>query len=146
MKIQVIQIGKSKDRYLEDGVNEMRKRLTPFCQLEMSILQPKGSVEVESLMIQKVIPKEAFVVVLDEKGKELSSMDFSKFIGERKDNGDRIAFIIGGPHGLSENLKKSADLLMSMSKMTFTHQMVRLFLLEQVYRGFCILQGKTYHY
>ena len=102
--------------------------------------------EEAGLKIQKLIPKNAFVVVLDEKGKELGSIEFSKVLSDAKDKGMRLTFIIGGAFGLSENLKKNCNLLLSMSRMTFTHQMIRLFLLEQIYRGFCILTGKEYHY
>lgn len=139
-----------------DGANEMLKRLRAFCQVDMATVKPfaeGGSriprekiVAEESMMITRVMPKNAYIVALDEKGKEFSSTEFSEFLGERKDHGETVVFVIGGAFGLSPNFKSSAKVMMSMSKMTFTHQMIRLFLLEQIYRGFCILTGKEYHY
>lgn len=139
-----------------EGVTELVRRLSGFCSLDIMTIKPVGEsgsgiprekiISEESMMISRVIPKNSFLVVLDEKGKEFSSIEFAKFLEERADRGDKMVLVIGGAFGLSENLKKSANLLMSMSKMTFTHQMVRLFLLEQIYRGFCITSGKEYHY
>lgn len=146
MKIQIIQIGKSKDSFVREGVDELKKRLSIFAHVDISTLDKGKTLIEESLKIQKLIPKNAFVVVLDEKGKELGSIEFSKVLSDAKDKGMRLTFIIGGAFGLSENLKKNCNLLLSMSRMTFTHQMIRLFLLEQIYRGFCILTGKEYHY
>jgi len=75
-----------------------------------------------------------------------TSIEFSELLGKANDSGENIVFVIGGAYGLSEGLKRSAKVLLSLSKMTFTHQMIRFFLLEQIYRGFCILKGKEYHY
>ena len=155
MKIQIIQVGKNKDRYIEEGVKEFSKRLQQFCNMEVSTLKgadtganmPREKIVAdESMRVARMIPRDAFVVVLDESRQELSSVDFSKVLGNAKDAGQTLVFIIGGAFGLSSNLKGSANLLLSMSKMTFTHQMIRTFLLEQIYRGFCILGGKEYHY
>jgi len=146
VKIQIIQIGKDKDEYVRIGVDELRKRLSIFCGLEISTIDKGKTLIEESLKIQKLIPKNSFVVVLDEKGKEFDSVSFSKIIGTAKDRGERVVFIIGGAFGLSENLKANCNLLLSLSKMTFTHQMIRLFLLEQIYRSFCISTGKEYHH
>lgn len=146
MKIQIIQIGKSKDAYVREGVDELKKRISIFAHVDISTLDKGKTLVEESLKIQKLIPKNSFVVVLDEKGKEFGSIEFSKVLGDCRDKGYRLTFIIGGAFGLSENLKKNCNLLLSMSRMTFTHQMIRLFLLEQIYRGFCILTGKEYHY
>ena len=155
MKIQIIQVGKTKDCFIEEGIKEFSKRLQQFCSLEISTLKSAGAgssmprekiVSEESVKILQIIPKNAFVVVLDEKGKQMSSVEFSEMIGRGKDGGKTLVFVIGGAFGLSDGLKNGADLLLSFSKMTFTHQMVRPFLLEQIYRGFCILNGKEYHY
>jgi 23S rRNA (pseudouridine1915-N3)-methyltransferase len=132
----------------------MIKRLQMFCGVEISTLTDntkKGTpkekiIAEESLKVSSMIPKNSLVVVLDEKGKEFTSVEFSKVLSSAKDRGETLVFVIGGPFGLSENLKRNAGVLLSLSKMTFTHQMIRLFLLEQIYRGFCILSGKEYHY
>ena len=139
---------------MQEGIAEIAKRLNQFCGVEFIGVNevvkngvPKERVVAEeSMRIHAMIPKNSIIVVLDEKGKEFTSIEFSKMLGEVTDKGQNIVFIIGGAYGLSENLKKSANVLMALSKMTFTHQMVRLFLLEQIYRGFCILKGKEYHY
>ncbi len=136
-------------------MKEFSKRLQQFCSIEISTLQgadagvnmPREKIVAdESMRVARMIPRDAFVVVLDEKGKELSSIEFSGILERAKDMGQTLVFVIGGAFGLSSNLKGSANLLLSMSKMTFTHQMIRPFLLEQIYRGFCILSGKEYHY
>jgi len=154
MKIQVIQIGKTKDRFMQEGINEMLKRLNQFCSVE--IVNVKDSVKngvprerivaEETMKIMAILPKNSLLVVLDEKGKEFTSIEFSKVLGKANDVGENIVFVIGGAYGLSESLKKSAGVLLALSKMTFTHQMIRVFLLEQIYRGFCILKVKEYHY
>lgn len=103
-------------------------------------------VEEEGEMILRSIPGDEFVVALDERGKEMSSIDFAGFLGGKLDTGQALTFVIGGAFGLSEAVKKRADLKLSFSKMTFTHQMIRIFLLEQIWRGFCIIKGKEYHH
>jgi len=154
MKIQIIQVGKDKDPATQAMVKEFTKRLNAFCKVEMVTLKSSGGsisvphekiVREDSLMISRYIPRDSFVVVLDEDGKEFTSKGFSAEIGKWKDQGLAVCFVIGGPFGLSDNIKGSANLKLSLSQMTFTHQMVRVFLLEQIYRGFCILTGKEYH-
>ena len=86
-----------------------------------------------------------FLVALDERGKEYSSVEFSKLLQKLKNEGLTVTFVIGGPYGLSQAVKDRANLILSFSTMTFTHQMIRLFLLEQIYRGFCIMLKKEYH-
>lgn len=98
------------------------------------------------MKIASILPRDALVIVLDEKGKQMNSVEFSEMIGRSKDKGETLVFVIGGAFGLSDGLKREASLLLSLSKMTFTHQMIRPFLLEQIYRGFCILNGREYHY
>jgi 23S rRNA (pseudouridine1915-N3)-methyltransferase len=158
MKIQIIQVGKNKDRYIEEGVREFVKRLQQFCNLEIVTLKsaseggkmPRAKVVAEETKkIMAALPRDCHLVVLDEKGREMESREFSDFLGGFKDRGETLCFLIGGAFGLPESLKEEASrtgTLLSFSKMTFTHQMIRLFLLEQIYRGFCILNGKEYHY
>ena len=158
MKIQIIQVGKNKDRYIEDGVREFTKRLQQFCSLEVVTLKSAsdgGKMPREKVMVEDTrkilssLPKDCHLVVLDEKGREIGSREFADFLGKFKDRGETLCFVIGGAYGLQDELKAEASrtgTLLSFSKMTFTHQMIRLFLLEQIYRGFCILTGKEYHY
>ncbi len=155
MKIKIIQLGKNKDAYLDDGVADFVKRLRKFCDLEIATLKDlkpsktfstERCVQDEGQIILKAIPVGSFVIALDEKGKEMNSVDFAGFLGEKLDEGRMLTFIIGAAFGLSDAVKRRADLKLSFSKMTFTHQMIRIFLLEQIWRGFCIIKGKEYHH
>jgi len=139
MRIKVLQIGKTKDNYLREGEAEFLKRLSAFCKVEVLTLKDE-----EKCLAH--VKEEDYLVVMDEIGEMKSSKEFAGFLKEFKDYGKTVVFMIGGPHGVSDEARKKANTLLSFSKMTFTHQMVRLFLLEQVYRAMCILTGKDYHY
>ena len=142
---------------MREGIEEFIKRLNPYVKLEIVTLKEEMASkaftkehckEMEGNEILKVLERDdevGMIVALDEHGKEFTSMEFSKFLGKFFDQGQRINFIIGGPYGLAENVRKKANLLCAFSKMTFTHQMIRLFLLEQIYRGVSIIKGKEYH-
>lgn len=147
-------MGKNKDS-LEQAMVDFVKRLGKFCDLDIMTLKdlkpsktfsPERCVKEEGEMILRAIPGDEFVVALDEKGKEMNSIAFAEFLSEKLDQGRAITFIIGGAFGLAEKVKERADLQLSFSKMTFTHQMIRIFLLEQLWRGFCIINGKEYHH
>jgi len=162
MKIQILQVGGGKGGDFAGPVAEFEKRLNGLCDFEVKVL--KGSsggssgiprervIEEDSRAVMDAIDgirgrgPESFVVILDEKGGEMESVKFSGLLGKMKDEGRSLVFVIGGAFGLNDEVKKSADKLLAFSKMTFTHQMVKVFLLEQIYRGFCILNGKEYHY
>ena len=144
MKIQIIQVGKNKDRYIDEGMREFTKRLQQFCNLEIITLKSASDgskmprekvVAEETRKIMGALPRDCHLVVLDEKGSSVSSREFGEFLGGFKDRGETLCFVIGGTYGLAEGLKAEAGTLLSFSKMTFTHQMIRLFLLEQIYRG-----------
>jgi len=154
MRIRIIQIGKNKDKYIDDAVQEFLKRLKGFVELEIVTLKEFSvsktftkdrAIEDEGKGILAKLKNDDFVVVLDERGKEYSSVEFSKFLQKFKNDGREITFVVGGPYGLLKAGKDRADFILSFSKMTLTHQMIRLFLLEQIYRGFCIMAGKEYH-
>lgn len=154
MKIKVIQVGKTKDRYFRDAVAEFEKRVSPYANLEIMTLKEvsasktvskESCKEEEGRKILKALDERAFVVALDEGGKEFTSPGFAKFLSGHKDVGRTVIFVIGGTFGLTEEVRQRADLVMSMSQMTFTHQMIRPFLLEQIYRGLMIIVGKEYH-
>jgi len=106
-----------------------------------------GDIQKEAKLIQDKLPTNYYTVLLEAKGKEFSSEDFAKFVEQKKNlGGGKICFVIGGAKGLPAEFKKDFDLQISLSKMTFTHQMARVLLLEQLYRAFCIMSGKKYHY
>lgn len=154
MKIKIIQIGKFKEKYLQDGTAEFIKRLKPFANIEIIEIKEnppsktksvRECLKMEAEQIAKYLNKDDFTVILDEKGELMNSVEFAGLIEQNKDQGKTITFVIGGPYGLADEIKKSGKMLLSFSKMTFTHQMVRLFLLEQIYRGLSIMMGKSYH-
>jgi len=142
MKIRIIQTGKTKEKYFIDSVEEYHKRLKPYIKIEFITTK-----ETEDFL--KFFNKDNYTVLLDEKGKELDSVQFSKIIKENINLGRNIDFVIGGQMGFSQTLKEQISTgggyILSLSKMTFTHQMIRLFLIEQIYRSICICLGKEYH-
>jgi 23S rRNA (pseudouridine1915-N3)-methyltransferase len=146
MKITVLQVGKTKDKAFLDIEDEFLKRLRPFADIDIITIKTSDQ-KTENQQLQAKIPDGYTVVALDLTGKQMASEDFAKFIEKQRDHeGGKVVFMIGGPHGFTPETLSRAHHKLSLSKMTFTHQMVRLFLLEQIYRGFTILAGKTYHY
>ena len=154
MSIEIIYLGKSKQKYIEEGVAEFLKRLSSFAQIKVLQLQDikltkNINTEIvknkEAEIIYRHLKPNSFKVFLDENGKQYSSKEFANFINSKKGFQD-IQFIIGGVYGLSRKLMKEGNIIMSFSKSTFTHQMIRLFLIEQIYRAFTIINGKKYHY
>lgn len=157
VRIHIRAIGKIKEPYLRDALADYKARIGGFCQLDLveipeamvadthpaSILKAISS-EGEKLI--QSIPSDSFVISLDPLGKEFSSVAFADTIRDCEINGPyQIIFLIGGPHGLAEQCKKKADILLSFSPMTFPHQLVRVILFEQLYRAFTILRGLPYH-
>ncbi len=150
MKILFLGIGKTKHKYLIEGIERYKKLVSPFADIEEKYLKEEDDrqdcVKEESQKLLKNIPPVYFKVLLDIKGKKLSSEDFSDKLKSLRDNSTSgIAFIIGGSNGVNEDVRKAADLRLSFSDMTLTHQMIRLFLAEQLYRAFSIMNNKKYH-
>jgi 23S rRNA (pseudouridine1915-N3)-methyltransferase len=158
MQIRVVTVGKIKEKFLLDGIAEYEKRLRPYAKVqivEVSEQKRPGSVspaiesaakEKEGGRILATIPEGAYVIVLDVKGQSRSSEDLAALFRELELSGPNyLVFIIGGDLGLSRTVLDRSDLRLSLSLMTFTHPMARLFLLEQVYRAFRILRGEPYH-
>ncbi|HOX60995.1 MAG TPA: 23S rRNA (pseudouridine(1915)-N(3))-methyltransferase RlmH [Candidatus Magasanikbacteria bacterium] len=155
MKITLICVGKLKESYWQSAENEYLKRLGMFAKIEIKEIREESfSVSTDKEKIKKnearkiiaTIPKDAKIIVLDEIGKEMSSKTFAKQIGDYKNIGESICLIIGGPLGLDDDLRNSAHDAISLSRLTFTHQMARVFILEQLYRAFMISNGRNYHY
>ncbi|OPX29740.1 MAG: hypothetical protein B1H06_01020 [Candidatus Cloacimonas sp. 4484_143] len=154
MKIKIFALGKSKQKFIEEGLQEYLKRLTRYVQIDFKILPDvkltkTNSIEIvkekEAIILEKQLAEFDFVIALDENGTQYSSKDFAKLI-EMKKGKSNLAFIIGGVYGLSPKILNKANLILSFSKFTFTHQMIRFILTEQLYRAFTILEGKKYHY
>lgn len=159
MKITIISAGKLKENYLRDGIAEFSKRLRPFTQLcmieineekmpeEPSEAEKQKILDAEGKRLLKQVPANDFLFVLDVYGKQLSSEELAEKIRSLALAGkSNMSFIIGGAFGLSEELRKAADICISFSRMTFTHQMVKLLLVEQIYRSFKINRGEKYHW
>ena len=143
--IRIITIGKIKESYLKQGVEDFLTRLKPFHKVEVLELKDKKTIELEGKDILKKI-KDEFVIVMDELGQECRSIVLAELIKKKcLEESGKIVFIIGSSEGLSEKVKEKAHLKLALSQMTFTHEMARLFLLEQIYRGFSIIKGKKYH-
>jgi len=145
MNIRVVCIGKLKEKYWVDAVCEYSKRLTKYCNLTIEELK-EDSLFAEGQNILKRIKKETFVITLEIAGNMLDSEALAEKIETLGMEGKSdITFIIGGSVGLSDEVGRRADFKLSFSKMTFPHQMMRVFLLEQIYRSFKIIKGETYH-
>ncbi len=156
MSITILAVGKNKDEYITLAENEYVKRFSGFCSLKIeTVSTPKykrnQSVEKikegEGKAILTALPNQCYLIALDESGKEYSSQGFAQHLNKILVTHNKpIYFMIGGPYGFSQEVKNRADELLSLSQLTFTHQMVRIILLEQIYRAFTILKGKKYHY
>lgn len=158
MKIKIIAVGKIKENYLKEGINEYLVRLSPYAKAEIvEVSDSKVKDNPNESDILKVINEEGerilskiksgeYVINLDLNKKEFDSIEFSKFIESKLvEGGSSITFVIGGSYGLSQKVKDRANYSISLSKMTFLHQMTRLILLEQIYRSFKIINNETYH-
>lgn len=158
MKIKIVTVGKLKEKYLKDGIAEYSKRLSRFANLEMIELADEKTpdrasdsenqkiLELEGTRILSKIGDRDFVIVLAIEGKTLSSEEFSKQLEQAPINGfSTLAFVIGGSLGLSPQVKKRANLSISFGRLTLPHQLMRLVLVEQIYRAFTIQQGSPYH-
>ena len=159
MKIRIVAVGKLKEKYLREGVAEYEKRLAPFASVELretreeymaenpSEAQRQQTLAKEGERLLRLVPEKNFLIVLDVKGKLLSSEALAKELASRALQGQSdLTFLIGGAFGLSPAVRERADLRISFSPMTFTHQMVRLLLYEQIYRAFKINRGEKYHW
>lgn len=154
MKIKVIAAAPAKQNILKDAEAEYIKRLSkslPTTCVDLGINHPdslsaKEAIRIETKEFEKLFKKNPLIISLDENGKQFNSNEFATYIGKLKNQGIKEAcFLIGGPFGLSDEIKKQSALSISLSKLTFTHHFSRLILLEQLYRASSILQGSAYH-
>jgi len=148
----IICVGRLKEMFYTDAANEYIKRLSGYCKLEVIEISENQSSNIsialdkERLAIEKNIPPGAATIALCIEGKEIGSRELSDFIGDCTRRGtSKLCFIIGGSNGLHENIKKITEFKMSMSKMTFPHNLARVILLEQLYRALNISEGGKYH-
>jgi 23S rRNA (pseudouridine1915-N3)-methyltransferase len=145
MNITILCVGKLKEKYWTEASDEYRKRLSRYCTIVVEELKEENP-EGEGQNILKRLKKDTYVITLEIQGKALSSEELSsKIQGLALEGKSDITFVIGGSDGLSEEVSKRSDFKLSFSRMTFPHQMMRIFLLEQIYRSFKIMKGETYH-
>ena len=152
MHLTLIAVGRIKEPFIRDGCAVYVERILRYADLQLIVVPEeripgKGKREYiihqEGLRIREKISSAGFMVVLDERGKFLSSETFALFL--EKNSSKKISFILGGPYGLDDSLKKEADFRLALSPMTLVHSMARMFLLEQIYRAFTLLRGEPYH-
>jgi 23S rRNA (pseudouridine1915-N3)-methyltransferase len=156
MKIRLISIAQTDSNYLKEGISIYVSRLKHYVNFEyVEIAAPKGSKNLtqpelkkrEGEYLLKEVDTSSVLILLDERGKEYASVGFSKFIQQQMNSGVKtVVFFIGGPFGFSDEVYKRANHKVSLSQMTFSHQMVRLFFVEQLYRTFTIIKGESYHH
>jgi len=155
MQFLILSIGKNKESYVEEGIALFKKRLKHYCNLQLRLLpgvknaKKLSTIELkqkESEIYFKELKGGDYLVLLDENGKTFSSLEFSNRIQwMRNSSKKRIVFVIGGAYGFDDSLYKKADEKISLSKMTFSHQLIRVIFLEQLYRAFTIIVGEKYH-
>lgn len=155
MRIKLILNGKTQKAYLLEGIAIYEKRLKHYCSFEQLIIP---SVKAAAMTVEQLKEKEAeliikhidntdFLVLLDENGKQYSSVDFAEFIQKQQlASLKNLVFVVGGPFGFAESVYKRSNLKLSLSKMTFSHQMIRLLFIEQLYRAYTIIKGEKYHH
>lgn len=156
MKITLLAIGKTNTKYLQEGIEQYIKRLSHYIPFEFRILPDvkttKGLTqekqkEMEGQMFLNCIQSGDVVVLLDEKGKEMTSREFSVYLDKKMVTvAKNLIFVIGGPYGFSQEMYNRANEKLSLSKMTFSHEMIRMFFIEQIYRAMTILKGEPYHH
>ena len=155
MNIKILAVGKIKEKFHKEAVSEIVKRLSPYCSFSIVEIDAEPITDdncyekymtLEGERILSKIKSDSYVITLEIKGKSFSSEEFAQKIKEISLCGrNEIVFVIGGANGLSEEVSKRADLKLSFSKMTFTHQMARIILIEQIYRAFKIINNENYH-
>jgi 23S rRNA (pseudouridine1915-N3)-methyltransferase len=156
MKIIFITVGKTEDAYLKEGIEKYVKRLKHYTKLEMAdipelkntkaLTEDQQKAKEAELILKKITPQD-HVILLDENGMELTSVQFANYINKRSvSSSANLIFIVGGPYGFHQSVYERANDKISLSRMTFSHQMVRLFFVEQLYRAYSIIKGEPYHH
>ena len=154
MKVRFVVIGKTSAAYLKEGIDEYAHRLKRYCDLEIDVVSdvrkgtftPERLREAEAELLLKRVRETDFLVLLDEKGKEFSSVGFASELSKWQMSGSKVVFMIGGAYGFSDQVYERSNIQLSLSKMTFSHQMVRVIFLEQLYRAFTIIKKEPYHH
>jgi len=156
MRLSIICVGRTRERFIQEGISKYLRFLKPYAPTELRELREekvrdlRDALQVglrEAAVIQKALMPGNHIVVMDERGREFTSHEFALFLNGALESGTRdMAFVIGGAMGLDESVTRGSTTVLAMSRWTLTHEMARLVLLEQLYRAFTIIKGKTYHY
>ncbi|WP_295721035.1 23S rRNA (pseudouridine(1915)-N(3))-methyltransferase RlmH [Mucilaginibacter sp.] len=156
MKITFLTVGKTEDAYLKEGIDKYVKRLKHYTKIEIveinelkntkSLTAEQQKAKEAELILKKIAPLD-HVILMDEKGTEYSSTQFAAYISKKElSSSATLVFVIGGPYGFDQSVYQRANDKIALSRMTFSHQMVRLFFVEQLYRAFTIMKGEPYHH
>lgn len=155
MRITLLQTGKTRDRFINEGVEEFRKRMVRYAPFtietvpdlknsrNMSLKEVQGK---EGALILKRVKAGDYLVLLDERGTEYHSIGFAEHLNALEGRVNHVIFVIGGPYGFSEEVYKRSNEKLSLSRLTFSHQLIRVLFMEQIYRAFTILKGEPYHH
>ena len=155
MRITLLETGKTKDDYILKGIGEFKKRVARYVPFEILTIPDlrnsrnmtmKEVMNKEGAQILKRVKPDHYVILLDERGEEYTSIDLAGYLNSLEGKVRHILFVIGGPYGFSDEVYARADARISLSRLTFSHQMVRLIFMEQLYRTFTILRGEPYHH
>ncbi|MEO7214815.1 23S rRNA (pseudouridine(1915)-N(3))-methyltransferase RlmH [Mucilaginibacter sp.] len=156
MKITFITVGKTEDAYLKDGIEKYVKRLKHYTKLELAEIPELKNTKAltedqqktkEAELILKKVTQQDHLILLDEAGQEFTSVQFANYLNKRAISSvASLVFVVGGPYGFDQSVYQRANDKISLSRMTFSHQMVRLFFVEQLYRAFTIIKGEPYHH
>jgi len=156
VKLSIICMGRTRERFVQDGIEKYLRYLKPYAPAELKTLREERVEDLrdaprvrklEAAKILKSLAPGAHIVALDERGREFTSHEFAAFMDKALESGTRhMSFVLGGAMGLDDSVTKKADTVLALSRWTLTHEMARLVLLEQLYRAFTIIKGKTYHY
>ena len=156
MNISVLSVGKIKESFWNEAISEYIKRISPYAKINFIELENKAFKDSENaevikkqeaeLILNKLEKNPGIVLALDEHEKEFSSREFSKFLEQKTAHGDHIIFVLGGPRGLHSSVLEKANQKISLSQMTFPHNLAKVVLIEQLYRAITIMKEKNYHY
>ena len=154
MNIKLVVIGETNNKNLKVLIDQYTNKLNHYIKFDLIIIKDQKKKLPESIQIKKegqqilsILKKNEFIILLDENGEHKSSVEFSKFIQKKLNSGMKtLTFIIGGPYGFSSEIKSMSNYQLSLSKMTFSHEMIRMFFTEQLYRAFSILKNEPYHH
>ena len=146
MKIRLAWVGKTKEQFIREGIQKYIKLIKPFADLSISEIKEEKGKDIQRMIekeSERILKDNTHYVLLDERGKNISTVEFAEFIDKQR---SPVNFVIGGAYGVSDKVREKSEKYIALSKMTFTHEMSRLVILEQIYRALAILNKRGYHH